>query len=325
MPINPKPVYQCLRKAHHGVSMIIFGVVAIMLLGFLAVALYAGFNAYIQTELQQMANGMANAAARSMFDNFDASTGQPVLSASQSNQALSAVQARFIAANPALASFGGVVVINQAIDTGAERATITLQKTIPTPLLGPFGINNINIQATGSARYAQMNTPPGLLAINTANGPYSRQINIDPPLLNGPGPDIYLNTGISGGGYHGVMIELCSAGTCANVSRGAAIANGNGIMVDRDYGGTIYRVLYGQFFIDIDAVGVDARKGVAIKIIDDGVQDYYNPDGTRGLELVPAPTQPSSLRIMRFAVSCSATGAACNLPVGFISGSTAYN
>lgn len=308
------------RRAQRGVSMLMFAATGTMMVGFIGVALYAGLNAFIQTELQQMANGMAGAAARSMYDNFDAS-GQPIISGGQATAAADAVRVRFLSANPALAGLGGVIVVNQAIDTGNETARITLQKNIPTPLLGPIGINTLNIQASSTARYGQMNIPSGLLSINTATGPYTRLVNIDPPLLNGPGPDIYINTGISGGGYHGVMVEVCSGGQCYNVGHGARIANNNGTVVLRNG----YRVLYGQFFIDIDAVGVDAKKGVAIKIMDDGVHDFYSPTGSRGLELVPAPTIPSSLRVMRFASLCSVNGGACNLPTGFISGSTAYN
>lgn len=322
--------YPCLYKnrASHGVSMILFAVTGMMLVGFLGIALYAGLNAYIQTELQQMANGMAQAGARSLYDNFDAS-GQPIPSTGQSQAAMAAVQGRFLSANPALQSFGGVAVLDQSADSGSEMVSVTLQKNIPTPILGFLGINTISIQAASIARYAQMSIPPGFSSINTATGPYVRQINLDPPLLNGPGPDIYINTGISGGGYHGLMLEVCSAGTCVNVGRGARIANNNGVIVERSYGGQTYRVLYGQFFIDMDAIGVDVRKGVALKIIDDGIHDYYtnlnSAVPSRGLELVPAATRPSSLRLMRFAVTCSASGSACNLPSAFIPGSTPYS
>ncbi len=301
------------RYCRRGSALAIISVLLVALLGFLGLAIYTGLNAYLQNELQNAASAAAGAGATAFYDTFDVN-GRPVKSPANAQQAAQDTFDNIVTANASLSAFNAQLINGTpTVDAGRDTVTINARAQVPTPFFAPLGIPNFNIESNSTARYARMNVDTSALTINTLTGPYYQIMGIDPPIVDGPGPDIFIGTGTSGGGYHGVMVELCSNGKCYDIGRAARLADNTGIVADRNYPGGPRRVLYGNFYIDLGAVAgfqgynKHVRKGATIRVVDDGVHDYITTDGTkqRGMELIPQPTDVDALRIFHYAIFCA--------------------
>ncbi len=313
------------KKSKKGSALSILVVLLTALLGFLGIAIYTGLNAYLQNELQNAVSSAAGAGAAAYFDSFDPATGEPLLSSALAKQSAQTTFDNVIAANPAMTSFGATLVGGApTMDDAQQTVTLEATATVPTPFLALIGISDYTIEATATARHARTNVDPDSFTINTKTGPYYRVLNTDPPIVDGPGPDMFLSVGASGGGTHGVLIELCSNNKCYDIGGVAKAFNPDSIVADRNYPGFgVRRVLYGDFYIDLGGTGFgynqNVKKGAAIRLVDDGVHDYMvvGSAGTqRGIELDPQPTKITGIRTFHHAVFC-ANQNLCALPPSF--------
>jgi hypothetical protein len=317
-PIQYKQNY---RKSR-GVISVLFAGVAAILVGILGVSTYIGMSAYIHGEMHEAANSAAGTAARALYDDIDENM-KPLLNVEMAMSAGRGAYGQFIASNSFLNEQIGPNLTLEM--TGPNQVTATVTGALNTPLLAVVGINNLTFEAESTAKYAQ-NEMGGICdlgadasekasCVNTQAGPFSRVVALDLPLYDGGGMDLFINTGNSGAGYHGIMLEVCTnditigdtlvnEGACKPVKIGAIPYLEGAVIVRGDN-----HVLYGQVFIDLEGDGIE--KGTAIKIIDDGVHDAYeingpNDLGTRYLELVPQLTQPTSIRTLHHAILCRA-------------------
>jgi hypothetical protein len=313
------------KHARPGSALAIIVVLLVALLGFLGVAIYTGLNAYLQNELQNAASSAAGAGASAFYDRFDPGSGMPQKSPDLAQLSAQQTFNGIVSANPALGNFNtrlinGTPKVNGSNDT----VTINSRADVPTPFLAPIGINTYSVDANATARYGYMSLDSSKFTINTKTGPYFRILNLDPPVVDAPGPDLAFNTAVSGGGWHGVIVELCSNGKCYDVGPAAKVYNGQGIAVDRDYPGYgRRRVLYGAFMVDLGASNAaygytgNVKKGAAVRVVDDGIHDYIIPGSLeRGIELDPAPTVVEKMNISHYAVFCP-DETNCVTPPGF--------
>jgi hypothetical protein len=302
-----------------------------MLLIALGVALYTGVNAYIQGDLQHLANSMALAGARSMFDDLaadpdigDGVAGKtpPKFSQAKAEDAANTVFGRVTEYHPIL-SFNFQASIDKLIINEDEQSVlVVLTGVIPTPFLSFMGINELDLEAKSKALYSQVNGLTKPIRINTQDGPKDAQaINLPLPLLDGYGPDVFIDTGMAAsGGYHGVRVELCTVEDanlkCYDMGQAARVYKNQGAIAERDG----VRYLYGKVFIDM--AYLNFNKATAIRISDDGVHDAIaGTDGLgnstgRVLELVPADTQIGSIRLLHYAALCREAN--CTRPAGLM-------
>ncbi len=311
------------RARERGTALAIIVTMLTALLGFLGIAIYTGLNAYLQNELQNAVSSSAGAGAAAFFDTFDAN-GVPQVSSAEAQLSAQTTFDNIIAANPAMTSFGVAMTGAPTLNVARQTVTVEATATVPTPFLALVGISDYTVDATSTARYARMNVDTTNFTINTKTGPYYRILNVDPPLVDGPGPDMFVSSAATGGGYHGIIVELCSAGKCYDVGRAALPQSADAIVSDRDYPGFgTRRVLYGDFYIDLGGTGLGynqhVKKGAAIRIVDDGVQDYIvvgSGGSQRGIELDPQPTEVAAMRMFHYSVFCADQNL-CSLPTGF--------
>ncbi|MDH4379205.1 MAG: hypothetical protein QE263_04805 [Vampirovibrionales bacterium] len=342
------------RRAQRGVVAVLIAGTLVMLLIALGVALYTGVNAYIQGDLQHLSNSMALAGARSMYDDLETDPSisvtvdgitttalpgktAPQFSQAKAKDAANAVFDRVTKYHPILSNNFQTSIDKLIINEEEQSVLVVLTGVIPTPFLSFMGINELDLEAKSKALYSQVNGLTTPIRINTqgvdAQGepdpksPYAQAINLPLPLLDGYGPDLFMDTGLAAsGGYHGVRIELCTVEDatlkCYDMGKAARVYNNQGAIrpIMNKAGGEIGRVLYGKIFIDM--AYLNFNKATAIRISDDGVHDALT--GTDGLgkstgrilELVPADTQIGSIRLLHYAALCRE--ADCTRPSGLL-------
>ncbi|MBK8191237.1 MAG: hypothetical protein IPK79_12405 [Vampirovibrionales bacterium] len=339
----PRPVYGFVRRpgerrAQRGSVLIVVTLLSVFLIGFVGVAVYTGLNMFLQSELSNAAATAAGAGAAAFYDKFDANGG-PLKSADYAQTAAADTFRHLVESSPALSGFNAQLKGGApTIDAARETVTVDAVATIPTALLAPIGIEKYDVSAITMARYARRNvltTVPQ--AIDTVSGPGYIMRTLNPPMIDGPGPDLYVGVAPTPFfGYHGVLVEACGGPRCYDVGAAAVLADATGAVADRRYpGGVERRVLYGNFYIDLGAVNTalgynkNVKKADRIKIIDDGFNDYIKPDGTRarGMEIppgaipLPTPAMPGTLiqsvQVMHNAVYCPASGG-CVAPTGYV-------
>jgi len=293
-------------RAARGNSIVLIAFMMFTLIAFLGLATYAGLNAYLQSELQKAVTYAAGVGASTRFDDMTAGGSPIVENDGVSMGAATSAFNRLVGQSPALQSFGAVLtnvrLINNTLRMDASVA-------MPTPMFSLIGINQITIGASSTANYARKNLPVDRFEMNTASGPYVRVMTLDPPLMNGPGPDLFIaGEPTDVGAFHGYMVELCyNNGSCRDISSAAKSAGG--VIVDRTYlNGETRRVLYGAFNFDVESFGGpgyanNVARATAIKIIDDGVPDARLGD-QRYLELNPQPTRFTNVVMYHQAVYC---------------------
>ena len=310
-----------MRTTSRGNVLVIVTVLMVFLLGFLGISTYTGLTSYLQNELQSAVSAAAGTGASAMYNGFD---GSNFLSTSATAQ--QAAQSTFntiVAEHPALSGFGVTLSSPPAVNAASGIVRVDAELSIPTGFLAMIGISSYEINAQSVARYAWRLVPSADTTINTKTGPYFRTIALDPPLIDGPGPDISFETQVSGGGLHGVLLEICSNNKCSDLGHAARAIPGKGRMTERNYPGVgARRVMYGSFVVDFGATGAgtynqDVKKGAYLRIVDDGIHDYLVP-GTweRGIELDPAPTMVQAALIGKYAVYCQ-NETSCTAPAGF--------
>lgn len=326
-----------LRRAQRGSVLVIVALLSAFLIGFLGVAVYTGLNMYLQNELSNAVTLASGVGASAYYDTFDA-MGIPQKNAANAQTAAQSTFANLVASNPALTGFntqlvGGAATVNAVQETVRVEATAS----VPTPLLAPIGIDSYDLSAVSLARYARRELFPTPQTLPTLTGPGYLVRTLTPPLVDAPGPDLYVGVAPTpGSGYHGLLVEACAGNKCYDLGAAARMADATSVIADRQYpGGITRRVLYGNFYIDLSAVNPtlgynkSIKKATIIKIIDDGFHDYVVADGTRvrGMEIppgvapLPTPAMPDtviqSTQILHNAVYCPASGG-CVAPKGYV-------
>lgn len=299
-----------------GNSLVIIAIMIFMLVTFLALAIYAGLSAYMQSELQKATTYAAGVGASSRFDAMAANGAPQQENGGTSSGAATTAFNALVAQSGALQSFGA----NAAAAANGNEVTVSATVDIPTGLFTFAGIDNVTIAAESTARYAQKEIPVAPFTMDTMAGPFSRTLTLDPPVLNGDGADFYIESTEATNGYHGYMVELCYAGgQCYDVSGAAKAADGNSVVVDRNYPSGQRRVLYGNFYFDIEATSPmyngNVARATGLKILDDGIPDARS-GANRFLELNPEPTQFNEITLYHQAVYCLQPGS-CTAPPGF--------
>lgn len=301
-----------IRKAASGVVLASIAAFGAVLIGFMGVGIYVGLNAYIQSELHNATSAAVIAGASALYDEVGAG-GAPVYNTGRGVIATQQVFNKIISRNPALQAFGAGISEGPTVN---DDRTILLGATaqIPMPFLAPIGLGTIGIRARSMAQYARQSLPAGRFTMSSLSAPFTRAVNLDPPLLDGPGTDLYI---IPDALNHGYMVEVCSAGQCVDVSKAA-----RGTVVDRMYFGRRRQVIYGPAYIDLGAInGFEgynklAQKGAQLKILDDGIPDRQGGGG-RALELFVRPTVFTGVFVYHHATLCDVRSRLCNVTGGF--------
>lgn len=307
------------KSSCRGTSLALMVVMLTLMLCFVGVAIYSGLSAYLQEELQKTASTAAQVGATAFYDNSNPD-GSPLKTSGYPAMAVQQTFQHLIAANPSLQNFN-VTLVNGApqVDSTQNTVTVSAQLSIPTAFLSFAGINTIGLQANGAAQYVQyvLNNP---VNIDTQNGPLEQTVLLAYPLVDGPGPDLLIQVA-PGSPLHGYMVEACSGNTCYDITGAAKVVPGSGMVMDKTINGQPQRVIYGNVYIDLQALGPAYSSGVkkasSLRFVDDNVPDRYNP-ATQALEveMQPVNTVISSITIYHFSVACAVNPVICTLPAG---------
>lgn len=306
------------KKSFSGSSLIFTVAFIVVLLGFLGLAVYTGLNAYVQNELQNAASSSALVAASSMYDG--STDGVPVRSENFSTIAAQKTFQRILDNSPVLNKLQGQLEPDATsaitIKPLDDSVTVNAKAVIPTPFLALLGVETFQVNASGKARYVKLLfTDQAVIGnIPTNNGLVERKIDLKQPLIDGPGPDIRI-TNTPGGKLHGYIVEACAGNSCYDVGRAAKLVTPtNGYTILRLYKNSQPRmVIYGDSVIDLGATApgfTKVGKASTIKIIDDGIPDYYE-GGQHLLEMAPTAQNFSRIELYHYAASCSPTGSRC--------------
>jgi hypothetical protein len=301
-------------KAHAGSTLPLFALMAITLIIALGAATYIGLNLVVQHELQKVVSTAAMVGGSSFFDDIDGN-GAPVKSPTKAGQAAQAVFTNALTASGMLTNMGATLTSGPTV--GGNTVSLSAMATIPTPFLAPVGINQLRLNATGVGQSVALQLPP--ISIDTTSSDLTRSIPLSDPLVDAPGVDLHVVSGLP---LHGYRIEACSGGKCYDITRAAKL-DGPGFTVDAPLGvgGPMGRVIYGSAYIDLAATGPQyaafVKKASSLRLIDDGIYDQYDiGSGQRSIELLPQPTTFNQIEVYHFGSLCTNTGA-CTPPTPF--------
>jgi hypothetical protein len=301
-----------------GTSLAFATIFLIALLGFLGMAIYTGMTAYVQGELQKAITTSALVGATAYYDPPYATTDYAPEKNSTNAEIAANRTFEHIVPNTPLANFGvtpAALTVNPSPNSDALGLEATA--SIQTPFLSPLGINSLNIAATARARYVKylIQNPVNLNPFTNAKR--EELIVLRHPLIDGPGPDLKIESGPT---WHGYIVEACNerGNTCYDISNTARLVDPEqGGIVDRTYpNGARRRVLYGDTYLDLGAIQKQnlgphysnrVFKASYLKIKDDGIPDRVEmEDGLPKLivEFNPSALTLERIEIYHLAVSC---------------------
>ncbi|MFN8615351.1 MAG: hypothetical protein U0003_05525 [Vampirovibrionales bacterium] len=311
-------------SSHRGVVAILLAGTLSILLVTVGVAAYTGIVTYIQSDMQHLANSMALAGARSLFDDLNPEDlATPKANSGKATAAATAVFERVREQHPVLAVNFNLSNAGIVVNEGEQTVYAHLKANMKTPFLSFVGIQDVKLSAEAKAVHGQLDGKKDVIGI----APNAQNITsgFKFPVLDGDGADVFIDTGTAAsGGYHGVHVELCTNDggvVCHNVDYAARVYNktDGGIRVVRNAGGgEIGRVLYGKVFIDMSVAGF--RKASGIRFTDDGVHDAITgttEDGSsvgRKLEIQPANTTIAQIWLLHYATLCPFANGTCTPP-----------
>lgn len=302
------------RKRSRGANLAMLCAMAVMIIGFMGIAIFTGIQAFLESDLQRASMNAALAGAAAYYSGEDA-TGKPI---PDSGQAINIATSTFnnIVTNSSLNGFGATI---QSVTNNDSNDSISVvsQASVDTPLLAPLGISSLQTTATATARAlryepTQFVTGGNLqilpLAGNLAS--YSKVLDLAFPIVDGPGSDIYIEQDPTN--HQGYVVEACNQTECYNLTPSARLV---GTSTRETIGGT--QVIFGTAIIDLTDAGV--RKASKLRFTHGN--DYRSFNRITGVEN-PPPTAPTPLRIKRILVfgysSACATTDNCPVPAGFM-------
>jgi hypothetical protein len=289
---------------------------AVLLVGFMGIAIFTGLQGYIESDLQRASMNAALAGAAAYYSGTDG-TGKPVPDPAQA-KSIATSTFNNIVDNSSLKGFQATI---QSVSSSDSNDSITVKSIarLGTPLLAPIGITLIETNATASAR-ALSYEPTEFIKGNSLQlapqagdiASYSKVLDLTFPMVDGPGQDLYIEQDPAL--QQGYVVEGCNNSECYNLVPGATtvgtsrIATVNGV-----------QVIYGTAIIDLAKAGVRKASKIRITHANANPFDYYD----HGVGPTPLPataqTLPFIKRIMIFGYAGACVKeSVCPIPAGFV-------
>lgn len=299
------------RGKSRGANLALLLAVGIMILGFMGISIYTGFQAYLQGELQKAVSTAAQVGASSYYSG----TGPYGKPAPNPTNAITVAKQAFNTSisnsSAAMGAFGFQATSVTSNDSN-DSITVVGQGTIPTAFLRPVGIQNIELNATATARALRYDPtrftgPITILPTSTDIGSYSRIVNLSFPLVDSPGPDLYVEQVDTF--RQGYIVEACNDRDCYDLTPGATPVGTSKIQA---VNGT--NAIIGTAMIDIAKAGV--RKASKLRITHGNDFTFYSNDGTTASFTTPTPLIINRIMLFGYAGNC-VNSDLCPVPAGF--------
>jgi hypothetical protein len=289
---------------------------AVMLIGFMGIAVFTGLQGYLEGDLQRVSMNAALAGASAYYGASDA-TGRPIPNISLAKDTAKTTF-NTIMNNSSLKGFGATI---QNITNNSDDDSITVQSTasLTTPLLAPIGITLIETHASATARAVRYEPTLFIQDQSLSLSPqagniasYSKILDLTFPLTDGPGNDLYIEQ--DPGRQQGYVAEACNQQQCYDLVPAAQTVGSSHKEIVNGV-----QVIYGTAIFDLAKVGVRKASKIRITHANPNPFNYYNAGD--GPYLLPATARnaPFISRIMLFgyASACVKQGV-CPIPAGFM-------
>jgi hypothetical protein len=300
------------RRRSRGANLAMLCAMAVMIIGFMGIAIFTGIQAYLESDLQRASMNAALAGAAAYYSGKDGN-GKPI---PDSGQAMGIATSTFnaIVTNSSLNGFGAAI---QSVTNNDNNDSITVESraSVGTPLLAPLGITSIETTATATARALRYEPTQfitgGTLDILPVAGDinsYSKVIELAFPIVDGPGSDIYIEQNAAM--QQGYVVEACNSTECYNL---VPAARRVGTSQKLTVNGT--QVMYGTFIIDLADAGV--RKASKLRFTHANDYQSYNAGAPNAAPAGPTPLEIRRVLLFGYSSAC-VTRENCPIPAGFM-------
>ncbi len=305
---KPVPRY---RRRHPGSNLLLFCGIGALVVGFMGMALYGGLQTFVETELAHSAMNAAMTGAAAYYSGVDSGTHRPIPNAT-SAQALAGSTFAAIVNSSSLKGFNATLVSATSNDA-TDSITVTARAGAALPFLRALGIQSLETTATATARALRYEPTlfTGPLSIQPTPGDlasYSQSIQLEFPLVDGPGGDLYVEQNMAM--QQAYVVEGCNETECYNLAGGAFPVGSSKVVTLID--GT--RAIVGSAIIDLAQAGV--RKASVLRFVHGNNFSVFNA----GVLQTANSTNPLVIqRVMLFGYAGACVDdKTCAIPAGFV-------
>jgi len=314
--IEARTVITALKKTKRhrsapGVNLMLLCVIGLLIVGFLGISIYSGLQAFMESDLQRIS---MNAAMVGASQYYSSPSGSATAPKPDSATAIATATATFnaLASNSSLNGFSPTIVSVTNNDSN-DSITVASKAVIPTGFMGPIGIDQIEVNATSTARALMYKPtifvgPIKILPDGTTLASYSQTVTLAFPLVDGPGNDLYVEENEAD--QQGYVIEACNDTECYDVTSAATPVGTSQILTVNGV-----KVIYGTAMIDIGKAGV--RKASKIRFTHDNQFDSYNKGVLNPTAAAPDPLIIQRMMLFGYAGTC-VDSSNCGIPAGFV-------
>lgn len=297
-----------LKKRSKGGSLILFCGLGTLIIGYMGICIYTGLQAFIESDLQRISMNAALAGASRYYSGVG-SYGKPQ---PNSTEAIAYARSTFdeLIAHSSLSGFGATV-LGVDINDNNDSISVASRATLPTALLTPFGIRNIEVNATSAAKAIKYEptvfTGPIQLLPDGANAAtYSVTLNLKFPMLNGEGTDLYVE--LPADRQQGYVVEACNQQDCYDLTL-AATPVGSGQILGN--------LIYGSATFDLGKIKVNKATKLRFTHGNNFVNGYFNAGVPTPYTAIPLPLTIQRVMIFNYASTCVSLDN-CSIPAGFV-------
>lgn len=300
------------RKSHRGANLALLCGVAVLIIGFMGICIYTGLQAFIEGDLQRITMNSALAGASRYYNGVGA-FGKPTPNAGvATTYARNTFQG--IIDSSSLGGFGASVT-NVTNSDANDSVTVVSKATLPTSLLSPIGIQNIQVNATATARAVKYEPtaftgPIEIEPDGTTLSSYSRTLELAFPLVNGQGTDLYVEQPAET--QQGYVVEACNEQNCYDLVEGATPVGTSQILTSP----TGQRLIYGSATFNLERASVNKATRLRFTHGNDFTTGYFNAGVATPYDATPLPLTIQRVMIFHHASACVASDN-CPIPAGF--------
>jgi hypothetical protein len=297
-----------LKKRCKGGSLVLFCGLGTMIIGFMGICIYTGLQTFIEGDLQRISMNAALAGASRYYSGVGA-YGKPQPNAGNATAyATSTFQG--LINRSSLRGFGASVISVTNNDSN-DSISVTSRATLPTALLSLFGIRNIEVNATSTAKAIKYEPtaftgPIEILPDGVNLATYSSTLDLKFPMLNGAGTDLYVEQPADR--QQGYVVEACNQQNCYDLTS-AATPVGSGRILGN--------LIYGSATFDLRKIGVNKATKLRFTHGNNFLGGYFNAGVPTSYGLASMPLTIQRVMIFNYASTCVSL-VNCSIPAGFV-------
>ncbi|WP_373533265.1 hypothetical protein [Vampirovibrio sp.] len=308
-PTTPKG---SIRTRCKGGILVLFCGLAVLIIGFMGLCIYTGLQAFVEGDLQRVSMNAAMVGAAGYYSNVG-TFGKPLPSASSAkNDARNIFQG--VMRRSSVGGFGARVIRITSNDSN-DSVSVTSRATLPTALLTPIGIQNIQVNATATARAVKYEPtaftgPIEILPDGVTLASYSRTLDLAFPLVNGLGTDLYVEQPAEA--QQGYVVEACNSRNCYDLIQAATPVGSGQILTSR----AGKKLIYGSATFNLGRIKVHKATKLRFTHGNDFKSGYFKAGAPTPYDSTPLPLTIQRVMIFHHASAC-VSPSNCPVPAGF--------